>query len=333
MIRNAWYAVAAVSEADTGWFTVQLLGQSLLVVRMDHGGWRAVGRYCPHRGCDLSLGKEEDGLLVCPFHGWAFDATGACVRVPANTEGQAIPKAARLTVFPVREMAGLIWVRARPEADGAAAPPHIPLSLFPELGNPDYQGCTFSATWNAHFTRVVESVLDISHLPFVHPDTTGHDVSPVVRTVDYRVHDDGLVIHPAPFVPAHPLEPPRPYVNSEERVQIAFTYPNHWIIRAPVAGDASMCTYLTFTPLDDEHTRIFGKTLRNFAQDAEFLDDHHLSHTLKVMGEDQRIIESVRPRMAPADMRREAHVPSDVPALHVRRWLYDALAAESESCL
>ena len=28
---------------------------------------------CPHRGSPLGIGYVEDGLLVCPVHGWQFD--------------------------------------------------------------------------------------------------------------------------------------------------------------------------------------------------------------------------------------------------------------------
>ncbi len=33
---------------------------------------------CPHRGGPLGQGLVEEGLIVCPWHGWAFDAKTGC---------------------------------------------------------------------------------------------------------------------------------------------------------------------------------------------------------------------------------------------------------------
>ena len=60
---------------------VRLLGEDLVL-------WRAGGQavawqdLCVHRGTRLSLGKVEDGLLVCPYHGWRYDGNGRCVADP-----------------------------------------------------------------------------------------------------------------------------------------------------------------------------------------------------------------------------------------------------------
>jgi len=33
----------------------------------------AVGDKCAHMGASLADGKIEDGKIVCPWHGWAYD--------------------------------------------------------------------------------------------------------------------------------------------------------------------------------------------------------------------------------------------------------------------
>jgi nitrite reductase/ring-hydroxylating ferredoxin subunit len=43
----------------------------------------AVTRRCRHLGADLANGKVDDGCLVCPWHGAAYDvATGRMTRGP-----------------------------------------------------------------------------------------------------------------------------------------------------------------------------------------------------------------------------------------------------------
>jgi phenylpropionate dioxygenase-like ring-hydroxylating dioxygenase large terminal subunit len=56
-----------------------------------------------------------DDRLQCPFHLWGYDATGACVDIPA---GDRPPPNARLFSYPVAESLGIIW------AFNGDEPPH-----------------------------------------------------------------------------------------------------------------------------------------------------------------------------------------------------------------
>jgi nitrite reductase (NADH) small subunit len=71
--------------------------RTLCIANFD-GVIRALDSECPHRGGPLAEGMIEDGKLVCPWHGWAFDpATGATdaaqerVAVyPVSVEGEEV---------------------------------------------------------------------------------------------------------------------------------------------------------------------------------------------------------------------------------------------------
>lgn len=53
----------------------------------------AIGNECPHQSGSLGDGRLEGEIVICPFHGWEFDArSGACMTVP----GESVPR------FPVR---------------------------------------------------------------------------------------------------------------------------------------------------------------------------------------------------------------------------------------
>lgn len=47
---------------------------------------------CPHRLVPLSAAANDGGKLRCAYHGWEFDAAGACVALPSQ-EGAAPPRA------------------------------------------------------------------------------------------------------------------------------------------------------------------------------------------------------------------------------------------------
>lgn len=51
---------------------VTVLGRNILLVKRE-GQVYALGSKCPHMGCDLTRGKLNENILVCPCHGWSFD--------------------------------------------------------------------------------------------------------------------------------------------------------------------------------------------------------------------------------------------------------------------
>ena len=144
---------------------VRLLGEDLVL-------WRAGGQavawqdLCIHRGTRLSLGKVEDGLLICPYHGWRYDGNGRCVHIPAHPE-QTPPEKAGARVYQVRERYGLVWVSLG--QPGSDVPP------FPEQDDPAYRTvlCGPSDVLNASAPRIIENFLDVAHLPHVHGGILG----------------------------------------------------------------------------------------------------------------------------------------------------------------
>jgi nitrite reductase (NADH) small subunit len=67
-------------EGDVAEFTIQ--GRPLCVARIG-GAVAVLDGTCPHEGGPLGEGIVEDGRVVCPWHGYAFDVhTGATEQDP-----------------------------------------------------------------------------------------------------------------------------------------------------------------------------------------------------------------------------------------------------------
>ena len=82
VLRNDWHVVAESSRAAPGVvLSARLLGQDLVLWRTSEGvcAWQDL---CLHRGAKLSGGRIQDNCLICPYHGWNYDAGGRCVRIP-----------------------------------------------------------------------------------------------------------------------------------------------------------------------------------------------------------------------------------------------------------
>ena len=330
MLQNTWYAVGWSRDIDTQPKKLKLNNLDVLLVRNELKQVQAFHAYCPHRGCDLSLGHFDGQLLTCPFHGWQFQQDGQCVNIPANRTQQFFPSASLLRTYTVIEKYGLVWVNLNQNAQIE----NESFNSFAELDVPEWVRVPFRKTWQAHFTRVVESVLDVSHLPFVHPETTGQDANPVVNPLEVTYSKDGICIYPTPYVSTHPMEPPVEGAvqgigrTSTERTSIELKFPNQWMIRTPLGDGMWMMTFLAFTPIDEQATAIYGFVMRNFDHESEFLNLFHLEHTEFIMGQDQRIIESIRPYQAPFHLHQEVHVSSDTPTIRFRVMLREALKKE-----
>src|SRR5579864_5792999 len=83
-----WYAFGSPDEFRRGKpSAVRRFGLDLVVWQDAHGRWVAQLDHCPHRSASLSRGrinrtKSPDDRIVCPFHGFEFNAEGACQHVP-----------------------------------------------------------------------------------------------------------------------------------------------------------------------------------------------------------------------------------------------------------
>ena len=135
-----------------------------IIVWCDGAGRVCVSEaYCPHLGADLGPaggGCVRDGRLVCPFHGYEFDATGQCVATPYAPP----PKTAKLRVFETQEVNGLIF--AWWGIGGRA--PHWSLPVVP----PEQDGWSNfeikTLRFPGHPQDTAENVVDLAHLRYVH---------------------------------------------------------------------------------------------------------------------------------------------------------------------
>ena len=126
---------------------------------------------CPHLGSDLGPatgGCIRDGRLICPFHGYEFDATGQCVATPFAPP----PKTAKLRVFPTQEILGLIF--AWWGIGGREPQWSLLADSLDRVGWSDFEIKT--VRFAGHPQETTENSVDLAHLRYVH----GYDnVEPV----------------------------------------------------------------------------------------------------------------------------------------------------------
>jgi phenylpropionate dioxygenase-like ring-hydroxylating dioxygenase large terminal subunit len=178
MWMNRWYPVLEASRLTKRRpVVVRRFGEDFVLWRGADGivAWRD---RCPHRGVSFARGSVQDGVLVCPYHGFRYDADGACTHVPCDPSRHIPPRLQLDGALSVVERHDLIWAWW-----GNEAPSGEPAWL-PAPG-------TWSETsqdWPYAHERVAESFFDLHHVPFAHAS-----INPGFRPelLDYQVAVDG----------------------------------------------------------------------------------------------------------------------------------------------
>ena len=119
LLRRYWHPVAGSAEMERQpTMPIRLMGEDLVLYRDLSGGYGLLDRHCCHRRADLCFGFVEDKGLRCSYHGWLYDALGACIEQPF--EDTAAPDSRfkdkiRIKSYPVEEKAGLLWAYLGPD--------------------------------------------------------------------------------------------------------------------------------------------------------------------------------------------------------------------------
>jgi len=157
---NHWYAVERSASLHRGSVKeVTFWERSIALFRTSDGSLGAIANSCAHRRIKLSLGNVCADRLVCPYHGWEYDSSGRVVRIPHDLFGRAMPEIA-VAGYPICERYGLIWLF--PGDRNRAS--ETPLARIPELEGPrPWASVNLDFVWRAHFSIIVENLLDFTH--------------------------------------------------------------------------------------------------------------------------------------------------------------------------
>ena len=186
--RNAWYVAAWDHEvaADKPLGRV-ILGEPVVLYRRRDGGAVALEDRCCHRHYPLHKGTVVDDCIQCHYHGLTFDDSGKCVRVP----GQAlIPETARVKRYPVAERHRWVWVWM---GDPALAD-ESGITDFHWMNDPQWRAKGAVYHVKGAYELVIENLLDLTHLSFVHQSTIGNQATAEQAEVTTRRTDHDVTV-------------------------------------------------------------------------------------------------------------------------------------------
>jgi phenylpropionate dioxygenase-like ring-hydroxylating dioxygenase large terminal subunit len=250
-VTRAWYVACPSGDLGRAPLARTVLGQPVVLFRDGEGRAAALLDRCAHRNTPLSLGRVVEGRLECGYHGWQYDAAGACVRVPGRCGG-ARDVAACVPRFPALEEDGFVWIWAAPDAPPEGAPFRLP-AVDPET----YTTVRRVVEMEGPLPAVLENALDVPHTAFLHRGLfrgagAPHRVKALVTRSPSGVQAE-YVGEPRPEGWAGKiLSPSGGTVSHVDR----FFLPSVAQVEYRLGTEVHLLTTALCTPVDDARTRI-----------------------------------------------------------------------------
>ena len=313
-LHGYWHPVTYADELPPDKpMAATLLDEPVVLWRTSDGAPQAMKDVCVHRGTALSLGRLEDDCIICPYHAWRYDASGASVEIP-QSEHPTIPAKARTPVYHCQEKYGLIWV--------SLTDPIYALPAIPELENGDWKVVnTGPFRWASDASRQVENFTDFSHFPWVHPGLLGDPSRPLVADHEVEIKDHVLhyqVVRPeAPNSDDFPVFGNEETVTPERRSRYELHLPYTIVLRLGWGGTKGMVYFFASQPISRNQCRGYCIVGRNYDLDEPDTVLQGFEET--IFGQDQVIVESQRPDQVPFDLADELHLKFDAVAINYRR--------------
>jgi len=312
VLAGFWYPVAFESEIGAEPFTATLLDTDLVIYRTDETEIVAALDQCPHRGSKLSLGRVEEGELVCAYHGFRYGAEGQCTRIPSIAGKSRPPARLCLSTIPVQQRYGLVWVCLRPE-------PRLPVFDWPDLEDPARQRAKLDLYLECSAGRLIENFSDISHFSFIHAASFGQaekpDVPPYkVKDTKYGLFYDVLTHQHDGDAGGFFRNPVYADLMAEYYVAYPFSVLGRYFFPRGVED-----IFETVCPISATRCRSFIVKTRDHDLD-EPVDDW-IAFQAQVNEEDREIVESQRPAQLPLKIADEFHVAADgLSVAYRRKW-------------
>lgn len=318
LLLREWLAIAWSREIlPEKLMARRVLSTDLVLWRSQEGlhCWRDL---CIHRGARLSLGTIRPAApgpanrdcLICPYHAWEYAPSGECVRFPSHPE-LTPPAKARVQAFEVRERYGVVWV--------CFGEPAGPLLDFPLAEDPEFRTVLAGPyRFRAKGPRVVENLLDVAHLGFVHAGLLGDPQRGEVEEYAVVQNENGPKGPEAKEI--------RIWQPDPDGTGSAALVNYHYWVEGPLTagfvkshGPQRFGILAQVAPVDEETCE--SRLIMSLNYGHEIPDQELLSFQDLVSEQDRIVVESQRPELLPLDLQAELHLRSDRMAIAYRKWL------------
>jgi choline monooxygenase len=160
-------------------FTAEVAGEPVIVVRDKQGVLRAFSNVCRHRAGPIALGSGCKNVLRCQYHGWTYTLDGRLIGTP-DVEGVEFFDRSTMGMVPLRVEVWeqFIFVNFDAQAESLASylgqiPEQVDGFQFEGLQFAERRDYIINCNWKVY----VDNYLEGYHIPIAHPG--------LMREIDY----------------------------------------------------------------------------------------------------------------------------------------------------
>ena len=181
LFRSQWVCVGRSHQVSQvgDYFTTELVGEPLIVVRTNDNQVKILSNVCRHRGSVVVKGSGNTTSFVCPYHAWSYHVDGRLRRAPLIEARADFDLArCRLPDFACEIWGGFIYVNL----DNTALPltpqltglsdliKHYHMDNMVELHSEE-------SIWETNWKCLTENFMEGYHLSTIHNKTL-HQITP-----------------------------------------------------------------------------------------------------------------------------------------------------------
>jgi len=185
-LYNFWYVAGYSSDFTRELTERTFLNRSIVLYRTEKDELVALQNRCAHRSFPLSESWLEGDDIRCRYHGAKFNPQGEIIEIPCQDK---CPNVQAIHKYAVEERGPLVWI-------WMGDPTKVETHKIPDTSwlNTD-EGWVF-ATGSYHikgnYMLMMENLMDLTHIPFLHGNTLGFDRSYVKEKFDLEI--DGIQV-------------------------------------------------------------------------------------------------------------------------------------------
>lgn len=111
MFRKDWLCVGRAEQVPKvgDYFSIEVIGQPLIVVRDDGNKVRVQSALCRHRGAIITEKAGHCRAFVCPYHSWTYNLSGKLMSTPGNPPPMAGVEGFRKEDHTLNQVRSELW--------------------------------------------------------------------------------------------------------------------------------------------------------------------------------------------------------------------------------
>lgn len=263
IFRKEWLCVGRLEQVRSAgdYFTVEILGEPIVIVRGSDHVLRALSAVCRHRYYSVVEGAGNAAGFTCPYHKWRYSLAGELRGAPhMGPMQELVQQNCQLPRLPLETWQGFIFISLDQNA-----PPLLPGLRSAEVHWQQYDmehwriAPAVDEVWPGNWKLAMETALEGYHVNGLHPDSFAAFMPS--RSSTFEATDERWTLFRLDTVFAGAFASYAPFAarmhgkDKTSAPQFGF-FPN-----CAVSCTQFNAIWLTFLPVDVGHTRVIGGNL------------------------------------------------------------------------